>query len=104
MSITKKFLKSKPVCKVTFKLTPEEANGAKKVELVGDFTEWKENPLQMRKLKDGSFTRTVDLDTGSEYAFRYIADQAQWLDEREADKYIPSPISSADKNSVLVLS
>ena len=40
MAITKKFLKSKPVCKVTFALTETEANSA---EVVGDFNDWGSN-------------------------------------------------------------
>ena len=38
--IAKKFLKSKPVCKATFTLPAEAAQGAKKVFLVGDFNNW----------------------------------------------------------------
>ena len=37
MAITKKFLKSKPVCKVTFALSETEAKTA---EVVGDFNDW----------------------------------------------------------------
>ena len=37
MSIKKQFLKSKPVCKVVFRLDATEANGAKKVQVLGDF-------------------------------------------------------------------
>ena len=37
MAIKKQFLKSKPVCKVTFSLPAEEA---KKVSVVGSFNEW----------------------------------------------------------------
>ena len=40
MSVKKKFLKSKPICKVSFRLPKEEAGGAETVHLVGDFNDW----------------------------------------------------------------
>ena len=103
MSLTKKFLKSKPVCKVTFKVDADTANGAKKVFLAGDFNEWKTGKkAEMKKLKNGSFTTTVDLETGKEHAFRYVVDGKQWINESEADKYVPSGVSY-EENSVVVL-
>ena len=40
MSISKKFLKSKPVCKVTFTVGKEMADGAESVALLGEFNNW----------------------------------------------------------------
>ncbi len=40
MSLKKQFLKSKPVCKVSFRLDASEALGANKVQLLGDFNNW----------------------------------------------------------------
>ena len=37
MSISKQYLKSRPVCKVTFVVSAAEAN---EVVVVGDFNEW----------------------------------------------------------------
>jgi 1,4-alpha-glucan branching enzyme len=59
--IKKQFLKSKPVCKVTFTLTPEAAENAEQVELVGDFSNWTDSPISMKKLKNGAFKTTLDL-------------------------------------------
>ncbi len=56
MSIKKKTLKNKPVCKATFKLDKKLANGAKKAFVVGDFNEWNPKADEMKALKDGSFT------------------------------------------------
>ena len=41
MAISKKYLKSNEVCKVTFKLESEKVLKAKKVELLGSFNNWK---------------------------------------------------------------
>jgi hypothetical protein len=40
MSIKKQFLKSKPVCKVTFRVPEEIGNSAKTAHVVGDFNDW----------------------------------------------------------------
>ena len=61
MSIKKQFLKSKPVCKVTFTLPAEEA---KSVAVVGSFNEWNTDATPLKKLKNGSFKGTIDLESG----------------------------------------
>lgn len=89
--IAKKFLKSKPVCKATFTLPTEAAEGAKKVLLVGDFNNWNtEAGIAMKKQKN-VFKTTVDLETGKEYEFRYLVDGEVWENDWEADKYVSTP-------------
>lgn len=100
MAIKKKFLKSKPICKVTFKLEKKAVNGGKKVNLVGDFNDWKKNDIKMKKLKDGSFTTTVDLETEKDYAFRYLIDGKTWENDWAADSYVPNGIGT-EENSVV---
>lgn len=100
MALTKKFLKSKPVCKVTFKLTQEEAKSADSVQLVGEFNSWDADASPMKKLKNGGFTQTLDLEAGKEYRFRYLLDGETWENDWSADKYIPSE-SSFDDDSVV---
>ncbi|MEL6670875.1 MAG: isoamylase early set domain-containing protein [Bacteroidota bacterium] len=102
MSISKKFLKSKPVCKVTFKLPKEMAAEAQNVSLVGDFNAWDVKDLPMKSLKSGGFTATLNLEQGKEYQFRYLINGETWENDEAADKYVPSPFSGAD-NSVVVL-
>ncbi len=102
MSIKKQYLKSKPVCKVTFKVEGEQAGGATKMSVVGDFNQWNEKTHELKALKDGSFTITVDLETGREYQFRYLADGQIWLNESEADAFIPSGFGDA-QNAVIRL-
>jgi 1,4-alpha-glucan branching enzyme len=103
MGLKKQFLKSKPVCKVTFNLPAELAGEAKKVSVVGDFNDWKEKKgLVLKKLKDGSFKGAVDLPVDGEYQFRYLVDGERWVNDNEADKYVNSGVSYED-NSVVVL-
>lgn len=94
--LKKSFLKSKPVCKVTFYL-PEAIEG-EQAFLVGDFNNWDESSTPMQRLKDGRFKVTLDLETEKEFQFRYLVD-GEWHNDWEADKYSPNPFSG--DNSVV---
>lgn len=102
MSVTKKFLKSKPVCKVTLKVPKKVAQGAQQVNVVGDFNDWDYQANPMKGLKDGSFSATLELAQGREYQFRYLIDGQKWENETEADKAAPTPFPDAT-NSVLIV-
>lgn len=102
MSIKKQFLKSKPVCKVTFKLTSNQANMADTVCIVGEFNDWNETANELNKLKDGSFSQTLELESGKTYQFRYVADGKTWFNDEEADSYQNSGHGDAE-NGVLEL-
>ncbi len=98
--IKKQFLKSKPVCKATFTLPVDAAPEAKTVEIIGEFNNW--NPkkaVKMKKQKNGIFKAVVELETGKEYQFRYLVDGEQWVNDWEADNYVPSPFGV--ENSVV---
>ena len=47
--------------------TPEEDS----IFIVGDFNNWNTNEIMMKKLKDGSFSTSINLKSGTEYQFRY---------------------------------
>lgn len=103
MSLKKQFLKSKPVCKVTFSLTKEEVNDANTVVVLGDFNNWNEKEgIELKKFKNGSFKVSIDLETEKEYQFKYLIDGVTWENDGEADKYVNSGIG-AEENSVIVL-
>ena len=102
MSLKKQYLKSKPVCKVTFRFEKKAAKTAKKVYLVGDFNKWKPKKTPMKCLKNGDFTVTVELDTKqSKYQFRYLTNEGTWENDSAADNYIPNGIDG--DNSVVQL-
>lgn len=86
MSISKKYLKAKPICKVTFRIPPEVGSKYKKANLLGTFNNWDFKANRMRKLvKDGSFSLTIDLEKDKEYEFKYFVDDKTWLTDDEAD-------------------
>lgn len=99
-SMKKQFLKSKPVCKVTFELPRDAAGSAQSVSVVGEFNGWKTEATPMRRQRGGSFKVTLDLDTGREYQFRYLIDGKRWENDRSADRYVPSPFADAENGVV----
>ncbi|MCB0472060.1 MAG: isoamylase early set domain-containing protein [Flavobacteriaceae bacterium] len=96
MAISKQYLKTKPICKVTFKVDEPDA---KKVSVVGDFNKWKANADVLKKLKDGTFKGTIDLEKDNSYQFRYIVDGLYKNDE-QADGYVWNDFAGTD-NSLL---
>ncbi|MBW1897868.1 MAG: isoamylase early set domain-containing protein [Deltaproteobacteria bacterium] len=102
MSIKKQYLKSKPKCKVTFRLPPKAAKNAKAVNIVGEFNNWSKKATPMKRLKSGAYVATLDLDPGREYQYRYLIDQNEWENDWHADKYISSFFGGCE-NSVIVV-
>jgi 1,4-alpha-glucan branching enzyme len=102
MGIKKQYLKVRPVCKVTFRLSKEEANDAKQVFLVGEFNHWDEVGTPMNALKNGDFTVTLSLEAGKKYRFRYFFDRLYWGNDQEADGYEYCSFGNCD-NSILSL-
>lgn len=100
MSLKKQYLKTKPICKVTFKLSKDEAKSASSVRLVGEFNEWDISTAPMKKLKDGSFTQTLNLETEKAHQFRYLLDDVEWENDWSADAYVPNELTF-DENSVV---
>ncbi len=98
MSITKQYLKSKPVCKVTFTVPAEEA---KKVAVVGDFNNWSPKESALKKLKNGTFKGTFELPKEQTYEFKYLVD-GNFVNEPEADRFQWNDYAGAE-NAVLEL-
>ena len=98
MAIKKQYLKSKPVCKVTFSVPAKEA---KHVAVVGNFNEWNTEATTLKKLKNGTFKGTVDLASENSYEFRYVIDGA-YINDDQADAYAWNDYAAAE-NGVLNL-
>lgn len=98
MAIKKQYLKSKPICKVTFTVPAKEA---KKVAVVGSFNDWNSKVSQLRKLKNGTFKGTIDLEKDKSYQFRYLVD-GEFINEEHADNYVWNDFAGTE-NAVLEL-
>jgi 1,4-alpha-glucan branching enzyme len=89
MSLKKQLLKSKPICKVTFRISKDAAKNAKEIHVAGDFNNWSETETPLRALKSGEFTAMVEVSNDkAEYQFRYIYDGTTWENDWHADDYI----------------
>ena len=102
MSLEKKYLKSKPICKVKFIAPDALVKGAKSITVAGDFNGWNPEKTRLRKQKTGKFATTIDLEVGNEYEYRYVIDGKRWENDWAADKYVPNN-HTADDNSVVVV-
>ncbi len=99
--IKKEYLKSSPLCRVTFTLPKEATAEAQGVALVGDFNNWDREATPMKRLKDGSFSITLDLQRDREYRFRYLIDGNRWENDWHADRYEKNRYG--DDDSVVVV-
>jgi len=102
MSIDKKYLKSKNICKTTFHLSAEAAGGAASAFLVGEFNNWEMRSLPMKRMKDGSFKLAVDLPVGNVFQFRYLLDDDRWENDWSADRYCYSEFGNCENSVVEV--
>lgn len=98
MAIKKQFVKTKPVCKVTFSIVAKEAN---EVAVVGDFNNWDPKAGALGKLKTGAFKGTFDINKDASYEFKYVID-GSFVNEPEADSFLWNDFAGAE-NSVLAL-
>lgn len=100
MTLAKKYLKTRPVCKATFTLPPLRHNGSDKVSLIGDFNGWDADAMPMKHRKDGSWSLEVELEPGHEYQFLYQLGGERYANDDAADAYIPNPFGTGE-NSVI---
>ncbi len=103
MSISKKYLKSKPICKVTFRIPAEIGINHRMAFVLGSFNNWDKSSHRMKKLvKDGSFSVVVDLEIGNEYEFKYLLDEDVWLNDESAEKQVITHYGDSS-NSVITV-
>jgi len=71
-------------------LAPE----AKSVLLAGDFTQWQEKPIPLKKGRNGVWKASVNLQPGT-YHYRFLVD-GQWIDDPQCSLHSPNPYGSQD--------
>ena len=100
--LKKQYLKTRPACKVTFRISKPAAQSAHEIALVGDFNGWDAQATPMTALKSGEFSVVMELDTATpEYQFRYLYDGSRWENDWEADGYATNGVDG--ENSVVRL-
>jgi len=98
MSIKKQFIKTKPVCKVTFSVEAKEANNA---SVIGDFNNWNPEEGTLSKLKNGTFKGVFNIDKDASYEFKYVIDGA-FVNETESDSFLWNEFAG-NENGVLTV-
>ncbi len=94
--ITKKFLKRKNVCDVTF--TYER--GGQTAVLIGDFNNWQPQRMKKAKKAGSPFRLKVRLPKNEQFQFRYLIDGENWENDSAADAYWSNEFAS--DNSVVM--
>jgi 1,4-alpha-glucan branching enzyme len=84
---------------VTFEI-PSGLDAAS-VAVVGDFNAWNTDAAFMRRLRSGSWSKTISLLPGT-HRYRYLADGRNWHNDGDADGYEPSGLG--EDNSLIVVS
>lgn len=101
MSMTKKYLKTKPVCKVRFKVKKEVSTETQTVHLVGEFNSWDSAATPMTRYKNGSYATELTLDIDQEYQFKYLLDGENWINDMDSDKLVANEFQG--ENSVVIV-
>ncbi len=102
MSVVKKYIDAKKVCRVRFTLPSDLGKSISRASVVGDFNNWDPIGNPMKMTKDGHFSLSIDLPIEKEYQFRYLLDGSKWVTDFEADGLSSIPWSD-EQNSVVRL-
>jgi 1,4-alpha-glucan branching enzyme len=70
------------------------APAAMSVQLVGDFTHWQKNPINLHKAEGGVWRTSVNLEPGT-YHYRFLVD-GQWRDDPECIVRVGNAYGSED--------
>lgn len=68
--------------------------GAHSVQLVGDFTNWAERPIPLRREPNGVWQTAVRLEPGTHH-YRFLVD-GQWRDDPANPQRTPNPFGGHD--------
>ena len=98
MAVSKKFLKSKPVCKVTFAYDAPEVE---ELALVGDFNNWDATATPLKKLKNGTFKVVINLETEKSYEYKYLSN-GEYFNDPEPEALIFNEYANTE-NSLLTV-
>ena len=83
--------------KVNFVLSKDSVAG--KVSVVGDFNGWDPYVHPLRPRSNGTKSVTVTLPVSQRFAFRYLDEDGQWLDDDGASEFVDNGVGGV--NSVV---
>jgi hypothetical protein len=92
--LTKKYLKSRDKVRVTFEVPFSQLPDGLDVDSIavaGDFNGWDPDLAPMKAVKSAKAYKTnLDLDPGSSFQFRYFVNGESWVNDWDADGYVPN--------------
>ncbi|GAB5553483.1 MAG: hypothetical protein Sapg2KO_30740 [Saprospiraceae bacterium] len=100
--LKKQYLKTKPVCKVTFTLPKKAIATTSEIRVLGDFNNWNWEEGTIMKATKAEYKAMVELSAGQDYEFRYVAADGSWENDWAADDYVPSPYTGIDNSVVKI--
>ncbi len=71
-----------------------KAPNARSVQLVGDFTQWQQKPINLHKGPGGLWQVEVELSPGAHY-YRFLVD-GEWRDDPECTVRVPNAFGTQD--------
>jgi 1,4-alpha-glucan branching enzyme len=86
--IRKQSVRGSDRLRVTFSLPENHGHG--KASVVGDFNGWDPTAHPFVRRSNKTYSVTVELETGRQYAFRYLCEDGCWINDDRADGYIPN--------------
>lgn len=89
--IDKRFVETRQGNKAQVTFTLPNVVWADVIYLVGGFNGWNCCTHPLRQVRDGTWSITVELETGRVYQFRYLIDGHQWTNDEHADAYVHNP-------------
>ena len=92
--VKKRFFKTRDECEVAFELVP---SAAEQVALVCEANGWE--PIEMKRNRKGTFRTKLRLPKQCRFQFRYLIDEATWVNDEAADAYWPNAFGG--ENGVL---
>jgi hypothetical protein len=80
--------------KVNFVLPKEVTDG--KVSVVGDFNGWDPMVHPLKPRSNGTKSVSVTLPVSQRFAFKYLDENGQWLDDDNASEYVDNGIGGVN--------
>ena len=76
---------------VTFSIGGDETPNTSQILLLGDFNNWQDDSSSKMKKEDGAYVKSLKLENGKRYEFRYLGENTGWFNDSGADDYVASP-------------
>jgi hypothetical protein len=88
--VTQSFVKSRNAYRLTFEVPPDELpeGEVRSLGVAGSFNDWNAAAAPFKWLKKGVYKATVELAEPGVYHYRFLLNDAQWLNDWHAEAYV----------------